>query len=1251
MHGLSEDTPLVASRLPEGVQIRGVRGSWRWFNPVVRLESVTLPDGVLTGVRVELDTLESLVRRAPVFRDLRVADGWIGVRALPDGGLQFAGLPPGDRDWSTTLTHSDQISVSARLEVGGESDQRQQVRAELQGQNRLGAHSIRGRLRDTEGGAFTFGYDESVDGAARGTFAAQDFKLEPGGLSSLGLELLAARVDISGDSDAMHVSGTIAKARVTRPAKVPVDVAFAVSGNVGDGIALLARNLQFDAGSTSFTLPVVTVRRDAAVTWVAAQTLDVADATEFLGAARLDPQLSDWLNGLDPAGQLRNVRAFLRHADGLPGYAADFESLNISPYKGVPHLVGGKGSLYGTIDQIAVRVLGTDAYIAFPDVFDSGWQLAAIDAHLEGWFDAGSFGLTGQQLDLSLALPQGASAAQGAFGLSREPDPASQHLFIRAAVDRVGIADAKLFAPHRLNEALLNWLKTAPQGGEARSVGFAYQGAVVTSPNDFSRRAELVSRADGVSVQYHPDWPPVDQVNATFHVAGQRVHADVSSGRTLDIRFEDAVVDVDDSAKRITVDFDTQVPGSAALHYVVNSPLHQQLPFVSADWSAVGNLQMQGRLLVPLEADVSGESVHVDMHFSTAALDLAMPEYRIELAAMSGEGSFRSPHWLASDTLSAQLFERPAQMRVVPTPDAIAIEIRGRGDHVDLFEVLDVADIGLASGEFDFAAELVLPVASGTSSSASEPHMTVRSNLVGLGLDFPGELRKRADVPRNTLAVVHFNETHNFLDLRSGPLHVELAVDDVLTSGAIGVYRDAPAWRRGSGDILIVGSLDRFELSNWIGGADSAPMPAPFRFQDFVIREFSISEVVFPDSRINGTFAGPDAFDLAVLGDNLDGDASVTPDTLMAVDLAHIRVPAAPEPPPGEAAEDPFSVEMIELLPAATVNIDKIYVDEDDFGSWRFRIMPLPEGVRFGGLEARFRDLHIASEAGVFWHGGTNHSSFSGAVVATNLADVLPHWGYAPSVVTKSATLAGQLVWPGSPVNVDMLRLVGNAEVNAEEGYFAEAAQGNNATKIFSLLNFSAITRRINFDFSDVTGKGVSFEHLEAAFSLDEGLLRFTRPMEVHGTGSKMRLHGDVNLNDESLHNEMILTLPVSSGLPWYATYVALANPIAGLSVLLGERVLRKPLEQFSSAKYSVTGTLEDPQVELLSVFDNKMSEVPPVSGSETPVSGDDPEPGETDTGISADEGVDTRESLEGAEDSTAQQSEEDALQLSRAAE
>ncbi len=147
---------------------------------------------------------------------------------------------------------------------------------------------------------------------------------------------------------------------------------------------------------------------------------------------------------------------------------------------------------------------------------------------------------------------------------------------------------------------------------------------------------------------------------------------------------------------------------------------------------------------------------------------------------------------------------------------------------------------------------------------------------------------------------------------------------------------------------------------------------------------------------------------------------------------------------------------------------------------------------------------------------------------------------------------------------------------------------------LLSLFTPSALAKRINkFDFSDLVDDGMSFDRLGATVSVGQEEMVFTERMRVESPSSSFELGGRVNLRSEALDNEMIVTLPVSSSLPWYGAYLALANPVAGLGVMLGEQILRKPIQQFSSAKYAITGTLDDPQIKFVSLWDKSMKAAP----------------------------------------------------------
>ena len=118
----------------------------------------------------------------------------------------------------------------------------------------------------------------------------------------------------------------------------------------------------------------------------------------------------------------------------------------------------------------------------------------------------------------------------------------------------------------------------------------------------------------------------------------------------------------------------------------------------------------------------------------------------------------------------------------------------------------------------------------------------------------------------------------------------------------------------------------------------------------------------------------------------------------------------------------------------------------------------------------------------------------------------------------------------------------------------------------------------------------MSFNRIHAGLNFRSGIVEFSEPLYVEGNGLLFRVNGTVDLTDGRLDNELVVTLPVSDSLPWYAAYIAIANPAAGVGVLLGRRIFGTQIENLSSGKYQISGTLKDPQAEFVSIFTSDMS-------------------------------------------------------------
>ena len=115
--------------------------------------------------------------------------------------------------------------------------------------------------------------------------------------------------------------------------------------------------------------------------------------------------------------------------------------------------------------------------------------------------------------------------------------------------------------------------------------------------------------------------------------------------------------------------------------------------------------------------------------------------------------------------------------------------------------------------------------------------------------------------------------------------------------------------------------------------------------------------------------------------------------------------------------------------------------------------------------------------------------------------------------------------------------------------------------------------------------KGIGFDQLSAKTKLEEGRVQFLEPLEIRGSGTEITISGAINFSEGTLDNEVIVTLRLSSSLPWYAVWIATVNPASAAGVLIGGQVFKDQIDQLSSARYKVGGTFEEPEVQLRDVI------------------------------------------------------------------
>ncbi len=1196
------------------IQVQGLSGAWRGLNPVVMARRVEFPAGTITDLQVELDVLESMVRSAPIAKLLAADQVDLHVERV-DEGWRLRGMS-GDApqlELADSIRHSDEVRGRIHLHLHTGAEREEQLLADVLVANRGGVHHAGLHLRNpVDDGQLNVSVWQreavwpiqeqaqavTIDGELRVPRALLDmpeltlrivdgYYADNRGMGTGQVQLTVQGLHLPASDNVLDAAVDLALARDEDHWRGRIDELH--TQVAGDEYAIGPIYLQGDVpGEKSSHLEAAVELIGAEVSqpllslWL--EELNLAELGSYfvrhLGA--WEPA-SRWVRELAVQGVARNIHGFYDPELGL-GYMASLADVQMQGYKGAPTVVNVQGQVWGHQQAVVMQVRARDSYLGFPDLYRQGWTLNTVQGVVKAWFGDGYFGMRGTHLRASL----GETDIGGAFAVTRPGEKYEQRLSLQIDGNQADMTLAKSLVPDRVPDGLRQWLETGPRSGRLRNARFAMHGQVHLRTNELGRRLELLSDIADGQVEYAPGWPLVADVQGRVHVAGVDTRVEVERAVSQRVQIRDAKIVLRNNSAYVSGELQATADAGAALEFVRTSPLQENLSFVTPAWQGSGRLQMQGALTIPIKAEAA-PPLAVELQFDSDNIALAMPEYRMVVRQLDGSGTFSLPHHLQGE-FSASLFGQPAGIHAHYNDDWLFFDIDGRATPDDVYRILETEGRVPIEGAFNFDSILAIAMSGGVT------NLFVESDLQGLRIDLPGDFAKDAETVETGDVNLQFLGDYQSVSWRYRDVRGWLHYGEGIERGALGVGVPPPMTAQTERAIVIAGRVPQLVLSDWVSnqGDSAVALPLDWMIQGLNVDQFAIDQVNFENVLLTGEQRG-DATRFTFAGPTVRGRVELQGTAPITIALDYLQLPTTDEVIEthiGAPQLDPISVAVGRSLPAAQVTIDELKIGDEPFGSWRFNLVPDTDSVLFSEFSADVNGVHI-EDSTLTWDLQQDVSSFSGRLRLDDLAETLPKWDYAPSLSTDKARVLAEVNWPGSPLNVNLVGTTGQVDFEASDGRFIEVDSSASGLRILGLLNFTKVAKRMSFDFSDVVGDGLSFEKIDAKVDLQAGELIFPRRMTVESSSGDFQVGGRVDLRSGELDNEMIVTLPVSKSLPWYGVYLALVNPIAGLGVVVGERVLRKPIEQFSTAKFEVTGTLEEPEVKFISLWDQSMKEVP----------------------------------------------------------
>jgi len=915
--------------------------------------------------------------------------------------------------------------------------------------------------------------------------------------------------------------------------------------------------------------------------------LNVKDATVLVEAfAGEDGVIRELLNEYAVNGALNEVK--LSHTDdgegaGLVDYSFKFSKLGIAERDTGASISGLSGTLTGGNETISVNLDSGIAMLAAPEHLHRPVRFSSITGNLH-WKQSGPVSKLEIPL-MTLNTPDFPLSLSGQVHFP--PDRGSPFVDMIMSVGRVDLAEISDYMPVRAPA----WLTRAFAAGNITSSNLLFRG----HPGDYPFiKSEGIFQAvfniENATLDYHKDWPPLDNLDAEVIINDQQLGVLVTNGNVYDAQIKQINASIDDfitdDGPRLLIEGALAGELNHARLFIEQSPLAGKISLDDvADRSLAGQMMLAIKLNIPIEGGlttVAGEMQFVDAGFVMESSGFGLQKingtvnfteklvtagdidaiYRSRPVTVSINGRYGAPfEWTLAGTADNQFIIRrlqafyPAIAKMPDLPNAI----RGRCEWT---LTAHKTDSGIVAN--------------------------LSSDLYGLGLDLPAPLGKtRAEIRPTLLSATIRKSIIDHIRIEHGSvLRAELDFNaaDSARPGSASAGR-APR------KILIKSDIDTLELSKWVQfaghGGDSAS--AAEYEGEIDVAKLVILANEFNDVGLSFAATG-DGYQTGIRGTDIQGEIffpDSSPPKPVSANIEHLILKKR-----NKTVDRDKNKVSPESIPPFNFSLNRLIYDNIDLGKVNIVTRKIDKGMEIETLSFSKPDININGKG--TWHKDMDTnlslSVFNFDIYAKNLADMLNGYGYSGSDIEGAETFINfDTSWSGAPSDFSFKKIDGTMSLEIGEGRLLDINPV--IGRLLGLFNFQTLFRRLSLDFSDLFGRGLDFDGVKGSFDLKQGNA-YTNDLILQSPSVEVKLTGRTGIAARDYDQSAIVTPKISNTLPVFGAVLAPAGlgPVGagvGVAIFLAGKLfdgIPVQVDKLLRYRYTITGSWDEPMIERVSV-------------------------------------------------------------------
>jgi len=280
-------------------------------------------------------------------------------------------------------------------------------------------------------------------------------------------------------------------------------------------------------------------------------------------------------------------------------------------------------------------------------------------------------------------------------------------------------------------------------------------------------------------------------------------------------------------------------------------------------------------------------------------------------------------------------------------------------------------------------------------------------------------------------------------------------------------------------------------------------------------------------------------------------------------------------------------------IPNLNITIGAVKLDQVDLGNVSLESTSTQKMWTLKSCKIKSPDYLLTVQGDWKRDGKQNNTHLQADLQLFDLGKALARWNIIPAVEAHKGTVMFNGGWPNTILAFSLDKVVGDMQITLKSGRITnltkETEEKLGLGKLLSVLSLQTIPRRLKLDFSDLSEAGYSFDEFKGSFTLKNGVMT-TQDSYIDGPVAYASMKGDLDVVKHLYDVDLRVSPYIMASLPIVVTIAGgpIAGPIAGVATWVASKLINKGMQQISAYTYKISGPWLDPVVQQVRIYRKK---------------------------------------------------------------